>query len=66
MAMIPFLLCASKRFLLSFSENFSYSKKQFNESRSLASKPVGVAPKKELIVEVDSQIARWQKLAGIK
>jgi hypothetical protein len=48
------------------SENFSYSKKQFNESRSLASKPVGVAPKKELIVEVDSQIARWQKLAGIK
>jgi hypothetical protein len=48
------------------SENFSYSKKQFNESRSLASKPVGVAPKKELIVEVDSQVARWQKLAGIK
>jgi hypothetical protein len=48
------------------SENFSYSKKQFNESRSLASKPVGVAPKRELIVEVDSQVARWQKLAGIK
>jgi hypothetical protein len=48
------------------SENFSDSKKSIKESRSLASKPVGVAPKRELIVEVDSQVARWQKLAGIK
>jgi hypothetical protein len=48
------------------SENFSNSKKSIKENRSLASKPVGVAPKRELIVEVDSQVARWQKLAGIK
>ena len=48
------------------SENFSDSKKSIKENRSLASKPVGVAPKRELIVEVDSQVARWQKLAGIK
>ena len=48
------------------SENFSDSKKSIKENRSLASKPVGVAPKREVIVEVDSQVARWQKLAGIK
>lgn len=48
------------------SENLSDSKKSIKENRSLASKPVGVAPKRELIVEVDSQVARWQKLAGIK
>ena len=48
------------------SENFSDSKKSIKENRSLASKPVGVAPKRELIVEVDSQVARWEKLAGIK
>ena len=48
------------------SENLSDSKKSIKENRSLASKPVGVAPKREVIVEVDSQVARWQKLAGIK
>jgi hypothetical protein len=48
------------------SENLSDSKKSTKENRSLASKPVGVAPKRETIVEVDSQVARWQKLAGIK
>ena len=33
--------------------------------RGLASKPAGVAPKKEPILESDSQVLRWQKLAGI-
>ena len=48
------------------SENLSDSRNPIKENRSLASKPVGVAPKKEMILEVDSQVARWQKLAGIK
>ena len=34
------------------------------ENLGSASKPAGVAPKQQ-IVEVDSQFARWQKLAGI-
>jgi hypothetical protein len=33
--------------------------------RGLASKPSGIAPKKEPILEADSQVLRWQKLAGI-
>lgn len=48
------------------SEGLATAKSSIKENRSLASKPVGVAPKKEMIVEVDSQVARWQKLAGIK
>ena len=48
------------------SEGLATAKPTIKENRSLASKPVGVAPKKEMIMEVDSQVARWQKLAGIK
>jgi hypothetical protein len=33
--------------------------------RGLASKSAGVAPKKEVILEADTQVLRWQKLAGI-
>jgi hypothetical protein len=40
-------------------------KTQIKESLGSASKAAGVAPTKT-IVEVDSQVARWQKLAGIK
>jgi hypothetical protein len=36
------------------------------ENLGRASKAAGVAPSKQPIVEVDSQVARWQKLAGIK
>ena len=39
-------------------------KAPIKENLSRASKPAGVAPKQQ-IVEVDSQVARWQKLAGI-
>ena len=35
------------------------------ENLGRASKASGVAPK-QTIVEVDSQVARWQKLAGLK
>ena len=40
-------------------------KAPIKENLGSASKPAGVAPKAP-IVEVDSQVARWQKLAGIK
>jgi len=40
-------------------------KAPIRENLGSASKPAGVAPK-QVIVEVDSQVARWQKLAGIK
>jgi hypothetical protein len=40
-------------------------KTPIKESLGSASKAAGVAPTKT-IVEVDSQVARWQKLAGIK
>ena len=40
-------------------------KTTIKENLGSASKPAGVAPKAP-IVEVDSQVARWQKLAGIK
>jgi hypothetical protein len=39
-------------------------KAPIRENLGSASKPAGVAPKQQ-IVEVDSQVARWQKLAGI-
>jgi hypothetical protein len=39
-------------------------KAPIRENLGSASKPAGVAPKQQ-IVEVDSQFARWQKLAGI-
>ena len=40
-------------------------KAPIKENLGSASKPAGVAPKAP-IVEIDSQVARWQKLAGIK
>jgi hypothetical protein len=36
------------------------------ENLGSASKPAGVAPTKAPIVEVDPQVARWQKLAGLR
>jgi hypothetical protein len=39
-------------------------KAPIRENLGSASRPAGVAPKQQ-IVEVDSQVARWQKLAGI-
>jgi len=41
-------------------------KAPIKENLGSASKPLGVAPSKAPIVEVDSQVARWQKLAGIR
>ena len=40
-------------------------KTTIKENLGSASKPAGVAPKAP-IVEVDAQVARWQKLAGLK
>jgi len=36
------------------------------ENLGRASKAAGIAPTKQPIVEINSQVARWQKLAGIK
>lgn len=36
------------------------------ENLGRASKAAGVAPRKQPIMEIDPQVARWQKLAGIK
>ena len=36
------------------------------ENLGRASKAAGVAPSKQPIMEIDPQVARWQKLAGIK
>ena len=36
------------------------------ENLGRASKAAGMAPTKTPIVDVDPQVARWQKLAGIK
>jgi ATP-dependent exoDNAse (exonuclease V) alpha subunit len=49
------------------SEGFKEKKAPMNESliRSSASKVSGIVAKKP-IMEADSQVARWQKLAGIK
>ena len=48
------------------SEGLTTPKNKIKENLSRASKPMGVSSKKEVIMEVDSQVARWQKLAGIK
>lgn len=48
------------------SENLTTTKKEIvKENLSRASKAAGVAPKQP-IMEIDSQVSRWQKLAGIK
>jgi len=36
------------------------------ENLGRASSAAGIAPTKQPIVEINSQVARWQKLAGIK
>jgi len=48
------------------SESMIAKKEVVKENLGRASKAAGVAPTKQPIVEVDSQVARWQKLAGIK
>jgi hypothetical protein len=48
------------------SESFKTKKSQvIKESVGFASKPIGVAPKTN-IVEADAFVNRWQKIAGIK
>ena len=47
------------------SEEVTETKTMVKENLGRASKPAGVAARKP-IVEVDAQVARWQKLAGIK
>ncbi len=45
------------------------TKSNIRESMGMASKPAGVAPKRELnegIVQEDAMVARFKKLAGIK
>jgi hypothetical protein len=46
-------------------ESFQTKKTQIKESVGFASKPIGVAPKSN-IVEADNFVNRWQKIAGIK
>ena len=46
-------------------ESFETKKSQLKESIGFASKPAGMAPKAN-IMEADTFINRWQKLAGIK
>jgi len=41
-------------------------KTPIKENLGSASKPAGVAPSKTPIMEIDPQVVRWQKLAGIK
>ena len=47
------------------TEEVEETKTVVKENLGRASKAAGVAPKRQ-IVEVNSQVARWQKLAGIK
>ena len=47
------------------SESVVAKKEVVKESLGRASKAAGMAPTKQPIMEVDSQVARWQKLAGI-
>jgi uncharacterized protein YwgA len=42
------------------------TKSPIRENLGRASKAAGVAPTKQPIMEIDPQVARWQKLAGIK
>lgn len=48
------------------TEGVKSESKVIKENLSRASKPAGVAPSKTPIVEVDAQVARWQKLAGLR
>jgi hypothetical protein len=47
------------------SESVKTTKEVVKENLGRASKPAGVA-RKQPIMEIDSQVSRWQKLAGIK
>jgi len=47
------------------SESVKVNKEVVRENLGRASKPAGVA-RKQPIMEIDSQVSRWQKLAGIK
>ena len=42
------------------------TKSSIRENLGSASKAAGVAQHRKPIVEIDSQVSRWQKLAGIK
>jgi hypothetical protein len=48
------------------AEGIKSESKVIKENLSRASKPAGMAPSKTPIVEVDAQVARWQKLAGLR
>ena len=48
------------------TEGIKSESKVIKENLSRASKPAGMAPSKTPIVEVDAQVARWQKLAGLR
>jgi hypothetical protein len=48
------------------NEGLTPKKAAMNENLGRASKPMGNAPTKKPILEVNDQYARWQKLAGIK
>jgi hypothetical protein len=48
------------------SEGLTPVKSVIKENLGRASKVMGNVPTRKAIVEVDSQVARWQKLAGIK
>jgi prolyl oligopeptidase PreP (S9A serine peptidase family) len=47
------------------SESVKVNREVVRENLGRASKPAGVA-RKQPIMEIDSQVSRWQKLAGIK
>ena len=48
-----------------FSVKIERRKNGLKESFGFASKAAGTSTKREIITEVDSQVSRWQKLAGI-
>ena len=48
------------------SSEVKETKTVVKENLGSASKPAGMAPTKAPIVEVDPQVARWQKLAGLR
>ena len=55
----------AKNIYETLKETLSTRKSQISESKGFASNPAGVAPKKT-IVEADTFVSRWQKIAGIK
>jgi hypothetical protein len=56
----------AKQLFESIQSNFSTTKKSIvRESLGFASKPIGGAPRKQ-IIDTNDQFARWQKLANIK